>query len=56
MRHFLVMILFAAFVAIIFGIVGREKSSERLTYGVKIFAEFVGIGLVLAWVLYWLPL
>jgi hypothetical protein len=50
------MILFAAFVAIVFGIVGREKPSERFTYGAKIFAEFVGIGLVLAWVLYWLPL
>jgi hypothetical protein len=50
------MIVFAAFVAVIFGIVGREKPAERLTYGTKIFAEFVGIGLALAWVLYWLPL
>ena len=56
MRHFLVMILFASFVAIVFGIVGREKPFERFTYGAKIFAEFVGIGLVLAWLLYWLPL
>ena len=55
MRHFLVMVLFAAFVAVIFGIVGREKSSERFSYGAKIFVEFVGIGLVLAWVLFWLP-
>lgn len=55
MRHFLVMVLFAVFVAIIFGVVGREKPLERFTYGAKIFAEFVGIGLVLAWVLYWLP-
>lgn len=55
MKHFLIMVLFAAFVSIIFGIVGREKPSERVTYGTKIFAEFVGIGLVLAWVLYWLP-
>lgn len=55
MRHFLVMVLFASFVAIIFGIVGREKPSERLAYGAKIFVEFVGIGLALAWVLYWLP-
>lgn len=55
MRHFLVMVLFAAFVAIIFGIVGREKPRERVTYGAKIFIEFVGIGLVLAWVLFWLP-
>jgi hypothetical protein len=50
------MVLFAAFVAIIFGIVGREKRIERFTYGAKIFTEFVGIGLVLAWILYWLPI
>lgn len=56
MRHFLVMVLFAAFVSVIFGIVGREKPFERFTYGTKIFVEFVGIGLVLAWVLYWFPL
>lgn len=56
MRHFLVMILFAAFVSIIFGIVGREQTFERFTYGAKIFCEFVGIGFVLAWVLYWLPI
>ena len=55
MKHFLVMVLFAAFVAIIFGAVGREKLSERFVYGAKIFFEFVGIGLVLAWVLFWLP-
>lgn len=55
MKHFLIMVLFAAFVSIIFGIVGREKSSERFTYGAKVFVEFVGIGLALAWVLYWLP-
>lgn len=55
MSHFLVMLLFAAFVAIIFGVVGREKPSERVAYGAKIFVEFVGIGLVLAWVLFWLP-
>jgi hypothetical protein len=55
-NHFLIMVLFAIFVAITFGIVGREKASERLTYGTKIFFEFIGIGLVLAWVLYWLPI
>jgi hypothetical protein len=49
------MTLFAGFVAIIFGIVGREKPFERFTYGVKIFGEFIAIGLALAWILYWLP-
>ncbi len=54
-RHFLLMILFAAFVAIIFCIAGREKPFERFNYGVKIFGEFIVIGLALAWILYWLP-
>ena len=50
------MFLFAALVALVFGTVGREKARERFTYGAKIFAEFVGIGLVLGWILFWLPL
>lgn len=56
MTHFLMMILFAALVAIVFGIVGRDTQRERLLYGLKIFAEFVCIGLALAWLLYFLPL
>ena len=50
------MVLFAACVAIVFGIVGRERPFERFAYGAKIFGEFVGIGLALAWILYWLPI
>lgn len=56
MIHLLVMILFAALVAIVFGVVARNNQKERLMYGLKIFAEFVGIGLALAWALYFLPL
>lgn len=49
------MILFAIFVALIFGIVGRERGRDRLLYGIKIFAEFIGVGLGLAWLLYFIP-
>jgi hypothetical protein len=49
------MILFAALVAVVFGLVSRETNRERLLYGLKIFAQFMGIGLVLAWLLYFLP-
>jgi hypothetical protein len=50
------MILFAALVAVVFGVVARNSRKERLLYGLKIFAEFMGIGLALAWVLYFFPL
>ena len=55
MRHFLVLVLFAGLVSIVFGIVGREGKTERITYGIKIFFEFVVIALFLGWLLYVIP-
>lgn len=55
MRHLLLMILFAALVAVVFGAIGREGLHNQFRYGLKIFAEFVGVGFVLAWILYWVP-
>lgn len=55
MNHFLVMMLFAALAAIIFGVISKDTNRERWIYGVKVFAEFVVIGLALGWVLYFIP-
>ena len=55
MRHFSLMVLFAAIVAVTFGVIGRNNPRAQALYGLKIFFEFVGVGLVLAWLLYWLP-
>lgn len=55
MTHLLVMLLFAGIVALVFGVVARDTTRDRVRYGLKVFAEFVGIGLALAWLLYFLP-
>ena len=55
MTHFLLMLTFATAVSAVFGITGRGTLQHRVKHGLKIFAEFVGVGLVLAWVLYLLP-
>ena len=55
MRHFLVMIAFAGLAAIVFGIVAKESKRERIVYGLKVFAEFLVIGLALGWILYFIP-
>ncbi len=55
MRHFLVMTLFAALASVVFGAMGKDTTHDRLLYGVKVFAEFMVIGLVLSWVLYFIP-
>lgn len=49
------MTLFAALVSVVFGSVARDTQRERFVYGLKIFAEFMFIGLALAWLLYFLP-
>jgi hypothetical protein len=54
--HFLVMMLYAVIVALVFAVVSRDTGRERVFYGLKVFAEFMGIGIALAWLLYFLPL
>ena len=49
------MTLFAALASIVFGAMGKETTRERLLYGVKVFAEFMVIGLTLSWILYFIP-
>lgn len=55
MRHFLVMMLFGALSSVVFGAMAKDNSRERFIYGVKVFAEFMAIGLMLAWILYFIP-
>lgn len=55
MRHFLVMTLFAALASVVFGAMAKDTARERVMYGVKVFVEFIVFGLVLAWILYFIP-
>jgi hypothetical protein len=55
MRHFFVMTAFAFLAAVVFGAVSKDTDRDRLVYGLKVFAEFLVIGLVLSWILYFIP-
>lgn len=55
MRHLLVMTIFAILASVVFGSVAKDTNRDRLLYGLKVFAEFMLIGLVLGWVLYFIP-
>jgi len=41
--------------ALAFGIYHSGATVDKLRHGSKVFAEFVGIGLLLAWICYFLP-
>ena len=56
MIHFLYLTGFAFFVAIIFAVINKGTLRENFLYGVKVFAQFMVISLVLAWILYFIPL
>lgn len=49
------MTLFAILASAVFGAMAKDDTRERLFYGLKVFAEFMVIGLVLSWVLYFIP-
>ena len=55
MIHFLYLTGFAVFVSTAFGIFSSGETREKVLYGLKIFAEFMAVSLVLAWVFYFLP-
>jgi len=53
--HFPAMILFSLLVSIVFGVLSKDTPRERMSYGAKIFVAFVGVGLVLGWIMYPMP-
>jgi hypothetical protein len=58
MTHLTALILFSLLVSVAFAVLSSEHhtTSERVKYGAKVFGYFVGIGFVIAWGLYFLPL
>jgi hypothetical protein len=49
------MSLFAVLASVVFGAMSKDTTRERWLYGVKVFAQFMVIGLVLSWILYFIP-
>ena len=54
--HFGLMILFSLFVSVAFATLMRDDPADQLRLGVRLFAGFVGAGVLIGWLLYPLPL
>jgi hypothetical protein len=55
MIHFLFLTGFAFFVAVAFAVFSTGDLKEKFWYGSKVFAQFVIVSLVVAWIFYFLP-
>jgi hypothetical protein len=53
--HFPAMLLFSLLTSVVFGVVSKNTPRERAIYGAKVFAAFVGIAILLGWIMYSLP-
>ena len=55
--HVLMMILYAAVAATVLAAIDprTEATPQRLRHGLKMFGAFLGIGLLLSWILYPIP-
>ncbi len=53
--HFTAMLLFSLFVSVVFGLLSKDTPRDRLIYGAKVFGAFIGIALILGWIMYPIP-
>lgn len=54
--HFLLMVLYAFFVSLVFAVLLRDKPREQLRTGVMMFGGFVAAAFVLGWLMFPFPL
>lgn len=51
LSHFEALVLFSFLVSIVFAVLSRQTPREQVVYGAKVFVAFVGIALVLGWIM-----
>ena len=54
--HFLLMVLFAFFVSLVFALIAKDDLREQLRFGGLIFAGFLVTAVALGWLMYPFPL
>ena len=54
--HFLLLVLFAFFVSLIFAAARKDDVREQVRFGGLMFAGFIAAALVLGWLMYPFPL
>jgi heme A synthase len=54
--HFLLLLLFSFFVAVVFAALLREEPREQLRLGAMMFGGLIGAAVLLGWIMYPFPL
>jgi protein-S-isoprenylcysteine O-methyltransferase Ste14 len=54
--HFLLLVVFAFFVSLVFALLAKDTAPEQLRFGGMLFGGFILAALVLGWLMYPFPL
>jgi heme A synthase len=54
--HFLLLLLFSFFVALVFAVLLREEPREQIRLGALMFGGLIGAAVLLGWIMYPFPL
>ncbi|HLY62507.1 MAG TPA: hypothetical protein VKV95_17335 [Terriglobia bacterium] len=50
--HFPALLLFAFLTSVVFGVVTKNTPRDRVIYGARVFGAFVGVAVLLGWIMY----
>ena len=51
LSHFEALTLFSFLVSVVFAVLSKQTLREQVVYGAKVFAAFVGIAILLGWIM-----
>jgi hypothetical protein len=54
--HFLLLVIFAFFVSLVFAVIAKDDVREQVRFGGMMFGGFLASALVLGWLMYPFPL
>jgi len=54
--HFVLMLLFAFFVSLVFAVIAKDDAREQLKFGGLMFGGFILAAIVLGWLMFPIPI
>jgi len=55
LSHFEALVVFAVFVSTVFGLITKTTPREQFRYAVVVFCSFLGVAIVVGWLMFPLP-
>ena len=55
LTHFPALVIYSLLTSVVFGVLSKDTPRDRLIYGAKVFAAFIGTAIVLGWLMYFVP-